>query len=172
MLPFRAPIILAIAASVALVACGDATDEKTADANTQPAVTITTTDPVAPVTDPAPAPISAAVVPAVVEVAPPAAPAADAPPSPPDPALAAKSQACFVCHAVGKPGVLGPDYKEVAKKYSKADVANLADKVVKGGGGAWTNSPACNGGCKTPMTPNAVTPDEAKALVEWILTLK
>ena len=77
----------------------------------------------------------------------------------------AKSKGCLTCHAVdGK--LLGPSYKEVAKKYAgQADAeAKLADKVIKGGSGVWG---------KVPMPPNTrVTPDEAKQLVHWILNLK
>jgi len=55
---------------------------------------------------------------------------------------------------------------EVAAKYAgQADAAAmLADKVQKGGVGAWG---------KVPMPPNPqVNAADAKALVDWILTLK
>lgn len=77
----------------------------------------------------------------------------------------AKSKGCLTCHAVDAK-LLGPSYKEVAKKYAgQADAeSKLADKVIKGGTGVWGN---------IPMPPNArVTPDEAKQLVHWILNLK
>lgn len=77
----------------------------------------------------------------------------------------AKSKGCLVCHAVDAK-LLGPSYKEVAKKYAgQADAeSKLADKVVKGGSGVWGN---------IPMPPNTrVTPEEAKQLVHWILNLK
>ena len=77
----------------------------------------------------------------------------------------AKAKGCLTCHAVGAK-MLGPAYKDVAKKYAgQADAeSKLADKVIKGGSGVWGN---------IPMPPNSrVTPDEAKQLVHWILNLK
>ena len=75
----------------------------------------------------------------------------------------AKSKNCFACHAVDKK-VVGPAYKDVAKKYTAKDEAMLAAKVIKGGKGAWG---------EVPMPPNpSVTPDDANKLVKWILSLK
>ena len=76
----------------------------------------------------------------------------------------AKKNACMACHAVDKK-VVGPAYKDVAKKYAgnKTAEATLAEKVIKGGGGVWG---------PVPMPPNAVTPDEAKKLVHWVLSQK
>ena len=85
------------------------------------------------------------------------------------PALAseelAKKNACTACHAVDKK-LVGPAYKDVAKKYkgdAKAE-AMLFDKVKKGGVGNWG---------QVPMPPNANVKDEdVKTLVKWILALK
>ncbi|HRF12284.1 MAG: c-type cytochrome [Candidatus Accumulibacter phosphatis] len=75
----------------------------------------------------------------------------------------AKAKNCLACHAVDKK-VVGPSYKDVAKKYTAKDEAMLAEKVIKGGKGVWG---------PVPMPPNAaVTPDEANKLVKWILSLK
>jgi cytochrome c len=76
----------------------------------------------------------------------------------------AKSKNCMTCHKVDAK-LIGPAYKEVAVKYAgqKDAVAHLAEKVQKGGSGVWG---------AVPMTPNNVTPDEAKKLVTWILSLK
>ena len=75
----------------------------------------------------------------------------------------AKSKNCLSCHAVDKK-VVGPSYKDVAKKYTAKDEAMLAEKVIKGSKGVWG---------PVPMPPNAaVTPDEANKLVKWILSLK
>jgi cytochrome c len=75
----------------------------------------------------------------------------------------ATDKGCTACHNVDKK-VIGPAYKEVAKKYKgdakAADV--LAAKVIKGGSGVWG---------PIPMPPNKVTDDEAKKLVAWILAL-
>ena len=74
-----------------------------------------------------------------------------------------KDKGCTACHANDKK-VVGPAYKEVAKKY-KGDAgaaAKLAEKVVKGGSGVWG---------PIPMPPNKVTDDEAKKMVAYILAL-
>ena len=85
------------------------------------------------------------------------------------PALAneelAKKSACTACHAVDKK-LVGPGYKEVAKKYAgdKTAEAKLIDKVKKGGVGVWG---------QVPMPPNAAVKDEdVKTLVKWVLSLK
>jgi cytochrome c len=56
----------------------------------------------------------------------------------------AKSKNCLSCHAVDKK-VVGPSYKDVAKKYTAKDEAMLAAKVIKGGKGSWG---------EVPMPPN------------------
>jgi cytochrome c len=75
----------------------------------------------------------------------------------------AKAKNCMSCHNVDKK-VVGPAYKEVAKKYTAKDEAMLVEKVLKGGKGNWGT---------VPMPPNAaVKPEEAQKLVKWILSLK
>jgi len=74
-----------------------------------------------------------------------------------------KDRGCTACHANDKK-VIGPAYKDVAKKY-KGDAgaaAKLAEKVVKGGSGVWG---------PIPMPPNKVTDDEAKKMVAHILAM-
>jgi cytochrome c len=76
-----------------------------------------------------------------------------------------KKNACVACHAVEKK-MVGPAYKEVAVKYrGQKDIEiKLVDKVKKGGVGAWG---------QIPMPPNpSVSDADARALVNWILTLK
>ena len=77
----------------------------------------------------------------------------------------AQKKNCLACHAADKK-VLGPAYKEVAAKYAgQKDAADkLAEKIVKGGVGAWGNIPM-------PANPQ-VSEAEAKQLAQWILTLK
>ena len=75
----------------------------------------------------------------------------------------AKSKNCMACHMVDKK-LVGPAYKDVAKKY-KGDggaVEGLSKKVMSGGSGVWG---------AIPMPPNPVSKDEAKLLAEWILSL-
>ncbi|MBW7860644.1 MAG: c-type cytochrome [Rhodocyclaceae bacterium] len=76
----------------------------------------------------------------------------------------AKSKNCMACHAVDKK-LVGPSYKDIAAKYAGQDVvAQLVTKVQKGGSGVWG---------PVPMPPNAaVNAEDAKKLVEWVLTLK
>jgi cytochrome c len=80
----------------------------------------------------------------------------------------AKSKNCMACHAVDKK-LVGPSYKDVAKKYAgdaKA-VDALAARIVKGsevGKGNWG---------AVPMPPNPqVSEAEAKKLAAWVLSIK
>ena len=76
-----------------------------------------------------------------------------------------KKSGCAACHAVDKK-VIGPSYQDVAAKYQgdKDALAQLSDKVKKGGVGVWG---------QVPMPPNAHVPDaDIKDLVSWVLTLK
>ncbi|MBP7567250.1 MAG: c-type cytochrome [Burkholderiaceae bacterium] len=80
----------------------------------------------------------------------------------------AKSKNCMACHAVDKK-LVGPAYKDVAKKYAgdaKA-VDMLAARIVKGsevGKGNWG---------AVPMPPNPqVSEAEAKKLAAWVLSIK
>lgn len=77
--------------------------------------------------------------------------------------LAAKKN-CLACHATDKK-LVGPSYKDVAAKYKgqKDAVAMLATKIQKGGVGVWG---------QVPMPANNVTPDEAKQLATWVLSIK
>lgn len=79
-----------------------------------------------------------------------------------DESALAKSKNCLTCHQVDKK-VVGPSYKDVAKKYTAKDEAALVEKVMKGTKGTWG---------PVPMPPNKVTQEEAKKLVTWILSLK
>ncbi|MEK8030803.1 c-type cytochrome [Ideonella sp. DXS29W] len=76
----------------------------------------------------------------------------------------AKQKNCLACHATDKK-LVGPAYKDVAAKYAgqKDAVAKLAEKIQKGGVGVWG---------QVPMPANPVTPDEAKQLATWVLSIK
>jgi cytochrome c len=77
----------------------------------------------------------------------------------------AKKYACMACHSVDKK-LIGPSYKDVAKKYAadKGAQAKLEDKVKKGGTGVWG---------QIPMPPNSTVPAaDVSALVKWVLSLK
>lgn len=77
----------------------------------------------------------------------------------------AKAKNCTACHSVDKK-LIGPAYKDVAKKYSsdKEAVAKLTKKVREGGVGVWGQIPM-------PANPQ-VSADEAGTLVKWVLSQK
>mgnify|MGYP003404220587 CR=1 FL=1 len=72
---------------------------------------------------------------------------------------------CLACHQIDKK-MVGPSYKDVAKKYKgQGDaVASLSAKVKKGGQGVWG---------PVPMPPNpAVADADIKAMIAYIVALK
>lgn len=80
-----------------------------------------------------------------------------------DQALAQKS-ACMSCHQVGKK-VVGPAFKDVAKKYKGDPKAaeHIVSVIKKGGKGNWGN---------IPMPPHPQVSDaNAKKLADWVLSL-
>lgn len=85
------------------------------------------------------------------------------------PALAsaqlAAAKNCMACHAVDKK-LVGPSYKDISKRYAgqKDAEAKLAEKIIKGGAGAW-------GAVPMPANPQ-VSAAEARQLVTWILSHK
>ncbi|MET3105297.1 cytochrome c [Oxalobacteraceae bacterium GrIS 2.11] len=77
----------------------------------------------------------------------------------------AKKKNCMSCHAVDAK-LVGPAYKDVAKKYAGQKDAEdkLVQKVLKGGSGTWG---------VVAMPPNAqLSEAEAHTLVKWVLSLK
>lgn len=79
-------------------------------------------------------------------------------------ALAQKS-ACLACHTVDKK-LVGPAYKDVAKKYKgdKTAEAKLIEKVKKGGSGVWGPIPM-------PANSPQVKDADIKTLVQWVLSM-
>ncbi|HSH71785.1 MAG TPA: c-type cytochrome [Methylophilaceae bacterium] len=80
-------------------------------------------------------------------------------------ALAQKSN-CLMCHSVSA-AILGPAYKDVARKYKgdKGAEARLIAKVKAGGTGVWG---------KMPMPPNSpqVKDEDITTIVKWVLALE
>ena len=77
----------------------------------------------------------------------------------------AQARNCMNCHGLDRK-IVGPAFKDVASRYAgKAGAAAmLADKIIKGGGGAWG---------PVPMAANpAVSPEEARKLAAWVLSVK
>jgi cytochrome c len=76
----------------------------------------------------------------------------------------AQKKNCMGCHAIDRK-IVGPAYKDVAKKYAGQDVtAQLASKIIQGGKGTWGVIPM-------PANPQ-VNQAEAQALVKWVLSQK
>jgi cytochrome c len=74
----------------------------------------------------------------------------------------AKNNNCMACHAVDKK-IVGPAYKDVAKKYAgQPDAeATLAKSIKAGGSGKWG---------PIPMPAQAQLSDaDAKTLAAWVL---
>jgi cytochrome c len=79
-------------------------------------------------------------------------------------ALVSKNN-CFTCHKIDEK-LIGPAYRDVAKKYAGNDtaVAYLAKKVITGGKGVWG---------EVPMTPHPdLSMADAEQMVKYILLLK
>ena len=77
----------------------------------------------------------------------------------------AQKNACMSCHGVDKK-IVGPAYKDVAKKYAgdAGAAAKLAAKVKAGGKGVWG---------EIPMPPNPqVKPEDLHKIIAWVLSLK
>lgn len=75
------------------------------------------------------------------------------------------SNDCTTCHAIDRK-VIGPAYKDVAKKYedTPANVDSLVSKVKHGGAGNWG---------QIAMTPHPnLSDDDARLMVKYILSLK
>lgn len=97
---------------------------------------------------------------------------AAAEPARPDPSAAnekvleliATKNCAPTCHMIDKK-VIGPAYIDVSKKYESTpeNIDMLVQKVIKGGSGVWGD---------VPMTPNNITPEEAKEIITYILSLK
>lgn len=74
----------------------------------------------------------------------------------------AQKNACVACHAPDRK-LVGPAYKDVAKKYEgdREAVTKLAASIRAGGAGRWGPVPM-------PAQPNLSEAD-AKRLAEWVL---
>ena len=73
---------------------------------------------------------------------------------------------CFTCHKIDDK-LTGPTYREVANKYagaSESEIADLAQKIIKGGTGVWGNVPM--------IAHPDVSEADAKTMVRYILLMK
>ncbi len=75
------------------------------------------------------------------------------------------THSCNACHEVDELRI-GPAYRDVAMRYADERDTRLdwlAQKIIHGGAGSWGNVPM--------VTNSNVTPDEARAIAIWILSL-
>lgn len=76
--------------------------------------------------------------------------------------------ACISCHRIDEK-LIGPAYKDVAKKYKSAPreetLVYLMNKVREGGEGVWGDIPMA------PNPPSKISDDDLKTLLEWILAM-
>jgi cytochrome c len=79
-----------------------------------------------------------------------------------DQALATKNN-CMACHAVDRK-LVGPSYRDVAKKYVGTSADALAASIRKGGSGKW-------GAIPMPAQPQ-LSESDARKLATWILEIK
>ena len=75
--------------------------------------------------------------------------------------------ACTACHAVDKK-MVGPAYKDVAKKYQGDAKAHdmLVQKVRKGGAGVWGPVPM------PPNGPDKISDADLDKAITWVLSQK
>ncbi|SAK81129.1 cytochrome c protein [Caballeronia glebae] len=76
-----------------------------------------------------------------------------------------QSHNCMSCHSMTRT-FMGPSFESVAHRYARTDGARtmLARRIAEGGVGVWG---------AVPMPANTqVSPDQAIALADWILSLQ
>ena len=73
----------------------------------------------------------------------------------------ALAKTCTACHSVDKQ-VLGPAWRDVAKKYAKTPEAvdRIVESIKKGGSGKWGQIPM--------PAQDSLSDADAKALAQWI----
>ncbi|HSC81419.1 MAG TPA: c-type cytochrome [Chitinolyticbacter sp.] len=78
-----------------------------------------------------------------------------------DGAKVAAKYNCLACHAVDHK-IVGPAYKEIAKKYrgQKGIEAKLMAKIKQGGGGVWG---------QIPMPAQQIGDQDLRTIVRWVL---
>lgn len=74
-----------------------------------------------------------------------------------------ESADCLTCHKIDSK-LIGPPYRDVAAKYTEADIDHLATKIIEGGKGVWG---------EVPMSPHpGLSPENAKLMVRFVLSQK
>jgi len=75
----------------------------------------------------------------------------------------AQQKGCMACHAMDKK-LVGPAFRDVAKRYADRPAQDLARSIRAGGSGRWGPVPM-------PAQPH-VTEAEARSLATWIMGSK
>ncbi len=77
----------------------------------------------------------------------------------------AKQSGCFGCHAMDEK-ILGPSFKEVAKKYAGQEgaVTKITESIRKGSAGTWGNVPM--------PAHDHINAETAKSIATWVLATK
>jgi cytochrome c len=77
----------------------------------------------------------------------------------------AKQNGCFGCHAIDDK-VLGPSFKEVAKKYAGQEgaVTKITESIRKGSTGTWGNIPM--------PAHDHINAETAKSIATWVMATK
>lgn len=70
---------------------------------------------------------------------------------------------CMTCHQINEK-MIGPAYKDVANRYSEADLDLLVDKIINGGSGNWGDVPMA--------AHNGLSKENSRKMVYYILSLK
>lgn len=86
-----------------------------------------------------------------------------------DPLAIARTSGCLACHSVKKK-VVGPAWRDVAKRYANDSgaKAKLIEKVKKGGAGNWKE---VTGGASMPPYSPRVSDQNIDMLIDFILAL-
>jgi cytochrome c len=75
----------------------------------------------------------------------------------------ASQKGCLACHSAEKK-LVGPSFRDVAKRYAGSGADELAASIKRGGSGKWGTIPM-------PAQPN-LTNQEARQIATWILSNK
>lgn len=140
-------VLFTMIVAAGLVACGGG--ETTETTESKP-ISNATQEEVAPAEEAAPAKEEAAAAPVVAKK---------------DGKALIEGSDCRTCHKDDSK-LIGPAYKEVAKKYenNKENIKKLSEKILQGGQGVWGEIPMAG-------HPN-LSAEDASAMVEYILSMK
>jgi len=81
--------------------------------------------------------------------------------------ISEKNYICLSCHKVDTQ-LIGPSFQAVAAKYQGQEgaVETLTKAVKEGASGKWKDA-----GITASMPPNNISDEDAKALMQWVLSL-